>query len=96
MSRLIDADALIKTLGVADDCKDCPYQLSTFCVRGKDFVDACEAITDAPTIDAVEVVLCRNCECWYPEEDGEYGHCRKHDFWTPGSWYCADGKRRTE
>ncbi len=47
-----------------------------------------------PTIDAVPVVRCRNCECWYPEEDDEYGHCRKHDFWAPGNWFCADGERR--
>lgn len=49
-----------------------------------------------PTIDAVPVVRCKNCECWYPEEDDEYGHCRKHDFWTPESWYCADGERRED
>lgn len=47
-----------------------------------------------PTVDAVEVVRCRDCECWYPEEDDEYGHCRKHDFWSPGNWYCADPERR--
>ena len=43
-----------------------------------------------------EIIRCKGCEYWYPEEDDEYGHCRKHDFWTSGSWYCADGdKRRT-
>ena len=47
-----------------------------------------------PTIDAVPVVRCKNCECWYPEEDDEYGHCRKHDLWASGNWYCADGERR--
>lgn len=45
-------------------------------------------------MDVVAVVRCRNCECWYSEEDGDYGHCRKHDFWTSGNWFCADGERR--
>ena len=49
-----------------------------------------------PTIDAVEVVRCRDCEYWYPEEDDEYGHCRKHDFWSSKTWFCADGERRED
>lgn len=64
MSRLIDANALIKTFGIADDCQDCQYQLSIFCSRRPDFVVACEAIADAPVIDAVPVVRCRDCEYW--------------------------------
>lgn len=50
----------------------------------------------AQTIDAVPVVRCRDCECWYPEEDNEYGHCRKHDFWSSETWFCADGERRED
>lgn len=53
-----------------------------------------EAETMAEQYEFVRVVRCRNCECWYPEEDDEYGHCRKHDFWAPGNWYCADPERR--
>lgn len=42
------------------------------------------------------IVRCKDCEYWYPEEDDEYGHCRKHDFWTSESWYCADGERKED
>ena len=48
----------------------------------------------AETIDAVPVVRCRYCECWYPEEDDNYGHCRRYDFWTSENWFCKDGERR--
>lgn len=49
-----------------------------------------------PTIDAVPVVRCQNREHWYPEEDDEYGHCRRYDFWTFETWFCADGERKGE
>lgn len=46
--------------------------------------------------DRIEIVRCKDCEYWYPEEDDAYGHCRKHDFWTSESWFCADGERRCD
>lgn len=50
--RLIDADALAEVLGVAEECKDCQYDLNGFfCKNGNSFVSACEAIYDAPTIE---------------------------------------------
>lgn len=50
--RLIDADALMKTLGITDmDCGKCKWGDHGYCTRGSDFVDACTAIEDAPTIE---------------------------------------------
>lgn len=52
--RLIDADALMKTLGITDmDCEKCAWGNKSFptCNRGSDFADACSAIEDAPTIE---------------------------------------------
>ena len=49
--RLIDADALIERLGIKAECDDCQYQNGPLCKRGSEFVDACEAIFDAPTIE---------------------------------------------
>ena len=102
--RLIDADALIGEINerieaaikwgvnaIADRDKKIKLRaeqaVATFC-------EASLTAKKMPSIDAVEVVRCRNCECWYSEEDGEYGHCRKHDFWTFGGWFCADGEER--
>ena len=50
--RLIDADALAASLGITNmDCQKCDWHGSLGCKRGSDFVAACEAIEDAPTID---------------------------------------------
>ena len=50
--RLIDADALAASLGITNmDCPKCGWYNGRGCKRGSDFVDACEAIEDAPTID---------------------------------------------
>ena len=50
--RLIDADALMKTLGITDmDCEKCEWGDYNHCIRGGDFEDACSAIEDAPTIE---------------------------------------------
>lgn len=57
--RLIDADALMQTLGITDmDCVRCAWYSKAYrrCKRGGDFEDACCAIEDAPTIEAVPVV----------------------------------------
>ena len=60
--RLIDADALAEWLGITDvDCSKCVWGDHGFCRRGGDFEDACVGIEDAPTIDAVPVVRCKDC-----------------------------------
>ena len=56
--RLIDADALLNALGIGEggDCEKCNYNsCDLFCGRGKDFVDACKAICDAPTIESENI-----------------------------------------
>ena len=50
--RLIDADELMKTLGITDmDCEKCKWGSHGRCTRGGDFEDACSAIEDAPTVE---------------------------------------------
>ena len=94
--RLIDADALMQSLGVTNmDCYKCAWgdKECGYCKRGGDFEDACCAIEDAPTIiDAVPVVRCRDCV-----------HYIKHDkrcgIWNHGGivpyGFCFLGERRT-
>lgn len=54
--RLIDADKLLDTLGIDSlDCEKCSWGNFDYCKRGSDFVDACSAIEDAPTVDAEPV-----------------------------------------
>ena len=52
--RLIDADALMQTLGITDiDCDKCAWGDKKWsrCKRGGDFEDACFAIYSAQTIE---------------------------------------------
>jgi len=50
--RLIDADALMKVLGITDmDCEKCELSdHAAFCTLGPEFTAACCAIEYAPTI----------------------------------------------
>lgn len=81
--RLIDADALASVLGIHEDCDDCEnHESGLFCKKGGDFVTACEAIYDAPTIEPERkkgkwikndngTYSCGICQSWIPEEQ----HC---------------------
>lgn len=66
--RLIDADALAEVLGIAEDCQDCQYKNGVLCKKSSDFVDACEAIYDAPTIEAEWIPVSERL----PEDEGWY------------------------
>ena len=58
-------------------------------------------ITDAHTVDAVEVVLCKDCKYWTHMEDG-MGDCTNGAFHLDGcpdptmafNDYCSRGERR--
>ena len=79
--RLIDADVA---------CKGC--------VRyGTDL--SCEncVVNDAPTIDAVEVVRCRECKFgdWDSEPDDAMVCMRTKDgFWRSGNDFCSFGEQK--
>ena len=49
-----------------------------------------QAIKDAPTVDAVEVVRCRDCKHYMTI------HCTCDGCCISDDWYCADGERRTD
>lgn len=78
--RLIDADALIE-------------EALTEGAYG--YVDA-KQIADAPTVDAVEVVWCK--DCLYSRE--RYGHMdcihgvSYRNTWNKPDFYCAYGERK--
>ena len=106
--RLIDADALMKVLGITDmDCDKCEWQsgYGSYCSRGNDFTDACSAIEDAPTIDAVEVVRCKDCryyEIMQLKRDGTDDRrykpslCVLHNRNFDEDYFCADGERKSD
>ena len=78
--RLIDADALMEKIGITKECKDCARNGMRGCLESSAFVWACESITEAPDIEAVPVVRCKDCAK------------AQHDT-IFGGWYCK-GKRK--
>ena len=92
--RLIDANAL-KTVLCASKCGVID---ATRCECG--CMDVM-CIDNAPTIDAVPVVRCEDCQYWQPptyqeQEDGStVGHCTAalNGQQTDAYWFCADGTR---
>ena len=75
---LIDADALIK-----EACAEGAYG----------YVDA-KQIADAPTVDAVPVVRCKDCIHSYDDLCGLCCTCGPYvDCVVQPDFYCADGRR---
>ena len=61
--RLVDADALKEDCRMANDCKDCKTYVRD-CEYDRIYtkMDFCGWIDDAPTVDAVPVVRCKDCK----------------------------------
>ena len=78
MPRLIDADAL----GVGRCSKD--ILPAAYCAGWNGLI---ELIEKAPTIDAVEVVRCRDCKHRYSDSWCEYVD-------DDDNFYCARGERK--
>lgn len=51
--ELIDKRALMRKLKIADSCNDCEWERGRFCGQHNNFVDACEAINEAPVLITV-------------------------------------------
>lgn len=62
--------------------------------------EAMKLIDLEPTVDAVEVVRCKDCRYWRHEVDTHtHWVCRQHSYidrliHTAPDFFCADGKRR--
>lgn len=96
--RLIDADTLLETIhDTADGLADCDQQNAAWALRKY----AARDIMDAPTVDAVEVVRCRECRHW----NSETGFCNLNSHFSMDGldWdmfndddFCSRGERRTD
>ena len=83
--RLIDADALVDDGLRFQDGYD---NDGIMMVR---LWDVIKCIRNAPTIDAVPVVRCRECK-WGTVIDTAWHPCTEMS--TNDNWFCADGKRK--
>ena len=108
MSRLIDGDALTQDI-MNRYCKECNrrkglksgkyrilYEIGEVPCRACEMMDAMEEIDNAPTVDAVEVVRCKDCRY------GHIDHCLGETCWicgltgrvAIGDGYCHEGVKR--
>lgn len=90
--RLIDANALHKEI---EEIYDLNY--------GETLTDPyrfAELVEDAPTVEAVEVVRCKDCKGWCAEEIAkQYGvdrYCTMTTIPTNADDFCSYGERRTD
>ena len=90
--RLIDADAMLNEfLKRYTEMERNRNLVFAACEIKQDFADM---ISDFPTVDAVEVVRCR--ECKYHEEEGiDMVYCPNMiGGWVENEWFCANGERK--
>ena len=88
--RLIDANAFIK-----EHCADCKYfNVDGICTKEDPVCGSVMIVNDLPTVDAVEVVRCRDCKHYDTNycSDGQ-GWCSKVVGYRYGGWFCAAGER---
>ena len=83
--RLIDADAL----------KDKCYITINGTTIGRNNYVMFHEIDDAPTIDAIEVVRCKDC-IHYESDGGAFMVCRIDDMVVDDTDYCSYGERKEE
>ena len=79
------------------DVKDCKDLLYVRCIgQDKAFIAAMEqVIDDCPTIDAVEVVRCKDCIYYFEEEDEPADCANRFGVDLPQPYgFCSYGKRR--
>ena len=93
--RLIDANALFRAINRIK----CPQGAS----MNDGIADACQAVMDSPTVDAVEVP-CHCCDCYYllnsKNSFGLYFFCGHQNglknLTNTEKNYCPYGKRRSD
>ena len=92
--RLIDADALRKNFEDLEIVRHEWMTPSRGEIQGLD-VAIC-VLADAPTIDAVPVVRCRECVHWATgtNEEESWEYCTLLDHEIDGDRFCAYGERK--
>lgn len=103
--RLIDADALLERFkSMKLNCK-ASYAIAKYIGKivfeiSESTVDICsEEVKRSLTVDAVEVVRCKDCKQW----DKETGWCNQHSSFIDDSWemfdendFCSYGDRKED
>lgn len=92
--RLIDADAFKMHLEeIRQDYLEEDTYSSNFAAEVIETVQD-EYLANAPTVDAVEVLRCKNCKHWDDPNKGGRGMCWKKVTRTEEDHYCGYGEKR--
>lgn len=106
MGRLIDVDKFKAVNGMKDDCADCDKELrgkSKACEFDRVYtkMDFCGWLDDAPTVDAVPVVRCKDCKHWKTAEGVKLSKRLKcctyhigHKYVRCDEDFCSRGERK--
>lgn len=87
MSRLIDADKALEKMYNQRIAHPSAYHLTNY---------ATLILQEAPTVDAVPVIRCKNCKNWNRHIctfDSPNGYCDAHEETTNGYDFCSYGER---
>ena len=88
MARFIDADRALEIVDEHGIAHPNAYYLTNY---------AMAVLQEAPTVDVVEVVRCRNCKYgdWDSEPDDAMVCMRTKDgFWRSGNDFCSFGEQK--
>lgn len=94
MARLIDADALIKSMDYFYNNSPFPHPATTW-ERGLEL--AADCVFDAPTVDAVPVIKCKDCKHYEDHKLKIFENCVRGGRCIPMKPYdfCSCGERRS-
>lgn len=97
--RLIDADDVAKKIMsltlTATGIRDGKRVLLELLSKYREGI--LQVITKQPTVDAVEVVRCKNCENYEPGcIRPEYGWCEEWNATVRANGYCHNGERKAD
>lgn len=92
MPRLIDADAILQ----ADENSDKILVLGSGKTLEIAYALMKKKVENAPTVDAVPVVRCKDCKHHENEEIGMVYCPNAIGGWVGENWFCANGERKDD
>lgn len=98
--RLIDADALASALNNGrleeQTGRAVPFNAGVaFALTMVEYAPTIEP-KRGEWIDAVPVVMCKDCKWWTKQEKSIQGRCALTGTYPTGGWYCGNGERRDD
>lgn len=93
--RLIDANVTEKIMNERYKALAAEYGHYDHYTTG--YGDALGVVEEAPTVDAVEVVRCKDCKHWLKDVGGctdQVGRCEWANYMVGANGYCVYGERK--